>query len=297
MIAAGAKSGTTWMLYCAHQVRIKGSDSEELSFIDVNLNTPWPERQVVWVDAHVAWIDGRVPWVDARVTWEGAHMTLVDARLTWVDARVPQRAPAFFWVDTLVSGWMWRSSGGRPSSLGPRSLRGRRRSSGGRLRSFGARPRVTGGHACGTGGHSCSLGGAPWRSPVACWKRAREASANSVLASSSSKSSSEASCGPLGARPGGFCKFYPGKLVLQELLGGILCPLGARSGGFCKCYPGPRPPRRPPVARWELAREASTNSIQASSCPKSSLGASCGRAWEASANSIQASSSSKSSLA
>ena len=52
---------------------------------------------------------------------------------------------------------------------------------------------------------------------------------------SRSKTSSEASCGPLGARSGGFYKFYPGKLVSQELLGGLLWP---GLGGFCKFYPG-----------------------------------------------------------
>ena len=41
VVAAGGKSGTTWMLYCAHQIRVKGSDDVEYG--DVSLSSPWPE--------------------------------------------------------------------------------------------------------------------------------------------------------------------------------------------------------------------------------------------------------------
>ena len=41
VVAAGGKSGTTWMLYCAHQIRVKGSD--EVEYGDVALSSPWPE--------------------------------------------------------------------------------------------------------------------------------------------------------------------------------------------------------------------------------------------------------------
>jgi len=41
VVAANAKSGTTWMLYCAHQIRTKAAD--DLPFRDVSYATPWPE--------------------------------------------------------------------------------------------------------------------------------------------------------------------------------------------------------------------------------------------------------------
>jgi hypothetical protein len=41
VVAAGGKSGTTWMLYCAHQIRVKGSDDVEYG--DISLSSPWPE--------------------------------------------------------------------------------------------------------------------------------------------------------------------------------------------------------------------------------------------------------------
>ena len=39
VVATGPKSGTTWMLYCSHQIRVKGS--EEFNFTDVSYSTPW----------------------------------------------------------------------------------------------------------------------------------------------------------------------------------------------------------------------------------------------------------------
>lgn len=42
IVSTAAKSGTTWMLYCAHQIRVKGDD-EKYPFKDIMLNTPWPE--------------------------------------------------------------------------------------------------------------------------------------------------------------------------------------------------------------------------------------------------------------
>jgi len=41
VVSAGAKSGTTWMLFCTHQIRTKGSDA--FNFTDVSLSTPWPD--------------------------------------------------------------------------------------------------------------------------------------------------------------------------------------------------------------------------------------------------------------
>lgn len=43
VVATGAKSGTTWMLYCTHQIRTKGAaDADEL-FEDISIGTPWVE--------------------------------------------------------------------------------------------------------------------------------------------------------------------------------------------------------------------------------------------------------------
>lgn len=42
IVAAAAKSGTTWMLFCSHQIRVKGDD-ETYPYVDVSLSTPWPE--------------------------------------------------------------------------------------------------------------------------------------------------------------------------------------------------------------------------------------------------------------
>lgn len=41
IVSVGAKSGTTWMLYCSHQIRVKGND-EKYPYTDVSLSTPWP---------------------------------------------------------------------------------------------------------------------------------------------------------------------------------------------------------------------------------------------------------------
>jgi len=41
VVATAAKSGTTWMLYCAHQIRTKGADDVE--FGDVSYATLWPD--------------------------------------------------------------------------------------------------------------------------------------------------------------------------------------------------------------------------------------------------------------
>merc|ERR1719265_2184123 len=40
VVAAGAKSGTTWMLFCTHQLRVKGKD---VDFGDISFSTPWPD--------------------------------------------------------------------------------------------------------------------------------------------------------------------------------------------------------------------------------------------------------------
>lgn len=41
VVATGVKSGTTWMLFCTHQIRTKGSGS--VDFRDVSISTPWPD--------------------------------------------------------------------------------------------------------------------------------------------------------------------------------------------------------------------------------------------------------------
>jgi hypothetical protein len=41
VIATGSQSGTTWMLYCGHQIRVKGSDDFEYG--DISWSTPWPD--------------------------------------------------------------------------------------------------------------------------------------------------------------------------------------------------------------------------------------------------------------
>ena len=42
VVATGAKSGTTWMLYCSHAISTKG-DAENFPFTDVSYSTPWPD--------------------------------------------------------------------------------------------------------------------------------------------------------------------------------------------------------------------------------------------------------------
>lgn len=41
VVATGVKSGTTFMLYCTHQIRTKGTDLDDELFPDVSLATPW----------------------------------------------------------------------------------------------------------------------------------------------------------------------------------------------------------------------------------------------------------------
>jgi len=41
IVSTGAKSGTTWMLFCSHQIRVKGND-EKYPFVDASVATPWP---------------------------------------------------------------------------------------------------------------------------------------------------------------------------------------------------------------------------------------------------------------
>ena len=43
MVSSGAKSGTTFMLYCTHQIRTKGTDVNDDLFPDVSITTPWPD--------------------------------------------------------------------------------------------------------------------------------------------------------------------------------------------------------------------------------------------------------------
>ena len=41
IISGGVKAGTTWMLFCSHQIRVKGND-EKYPFLDHSVTTPWP---------------------------------------------------------------------------------------------------------------------------------------------------------------------------------------------------------------------------------------------------------------
>ncbi|KAL3810783.1 hypothetical protein ACHAXA_006427 [Cyclostephanos tholiformis] len=43
VIATGVKSGTTFMLYCTHQIRTRGTDIDDELFADVSIATPWPD--------------------------------------------------------------------------------------------------------------------------------------------------------------------------------------------------------------------------------------------------------------
>lgn len=43
VVSTGAKSGTTFMLYCTHQIRTKGTDVNDELFPDVSIATPWPD--------------------------------------------------------------------------------------------------------------------------------------------------------------------------------------------------------------------------------------------------------------
>lgn len=53
-MATGAKSGTTFMLYCTHQIRTKGTDVNDSLFPDVSISTPWPDlrqsRDGTWAE-------------------------------------------------------------------------------------------------------------------------------------------------------------------------------------------------------------------------------------------------------
>jgi hypothetical protein len=53
-VATGAKSGTTFMLYCTHQIRTKGTDTNDDLFPDVSISTPWPDlrqsRDGTWAE-------------------------------------------------------------------------------------------------------------------------------------------------------------------------------------------------------------------------------------------------------
>mmetsp|Transcript_11687 Transcript_11687/g.17902 ORF Transcript_11687/g.17902 Transcript_11687/m.17902 type:complete len:378 (+) Transcript_11687:80-1213(+) len=54
VVATGVKSGTTFMLYCTHQIRTKGTDLDDELFPDVSLATPWPDlmqsRTSTWAE-------------------------------------------------------------------------------------------------------------------------------------------------------------------------------------------------------------------------------------------------------
>lgn len=43
VVATGAKSGTTFMLYCTHQIRTKGTDINDELYPDVSITTPGPD--------------------------------------------------------------------------------------------------------------------------------------------------------------------------------------------------------------------------------------------------------------
>lgn len=43
VVSAGVKSGTTFLLYCTHQIRTKGTDVDDELFPDASLATPWPD--------------------------------------------------------------------------------------------------------------------------------------------------------------------------------------------------------------------------------------------------------------
>jgi len=54
VVATGAKSGTTFMLYCTHQIRTKGQDTNDDLFPDVSITTPWMDfrqsRDGTWAE-------------------------------------------------------------------------------------------------------------------------------------------------------------------------------------------------------------------------------------------------------
>ncbi|KAL7482466.1 hypothetical protein ACHAW6_008139 [Cyclotella cf. meneghiniana] len=43
VVATGAKAGTNFILYCAHQIRTKGNDVNDDLYPDVSVTTPWPD--------------------------------------------------------------------------------------------------------------------------------------------------------------------------------------------------------------------------------------------------------------
>ena len=43
VVATAAKAGTTFLLYCSHQIRTKGNDVNDELFPDVSIAAPWPD--------------------------------------------------------------------------------------------------------------------------------------------------------------------------------------------------------------------------------------------------------------
>ena len=59
VVAAGTKCGTTFMLYCTHQIRTKGTDTNDELWPDVGVTTPWPDlrqsRAGSWAEQKERW--------------------------------------------------------------------------------------------------------------------------------------------------------------------------------------------------------------------------------------------------
>lgn len=82
IVSVGPKSGTTWMLYCTHQIRMKGApDSDELIH-DVNEGMPWMDLRQ---SRHGSWQEQKERW-NTTILPDGSNL-----KDRWDNPRYPFR--------------------------------------------------------------------------------------------------------------------------------------------------------------------------------------------------------------